>query len=42
MAKTPAWKTAESLAKAANNAKGKDKELLQKRLNQFLLKHPEI
>ena len=40
---TPAWKTAEALAKAANNAKTKkDKEILQMRLNQFLLKHPEL
>ena len=37
---TPAWKTAESLAKAANNAKSKkDKDLLNKRLTDFLLKH---
>ena len=39
---TPAWKTAESLAKAANKAIGKDKEVLQMRLNQFLKKHPEL
>ena len=39
---TPAWKTAESLAKAANKAKGKDKEVLQMRLNQFLRNHPEL
>ena len=38
MAKTPAWKTAESLAKAANKAKGKDKEILNMRLNEFLKK----
>ena len=39
---TPAWKTAETLAKAANNAKGKNKKILQIRLNQFLKKHPEL
>ena len=38
----PAWKTAESLAKAANNATGKNKKLLQKRLDEFLKRHPEI
>jgi len=36
---TPAWKTAETLAKAANNAKGKDKKILQIRLDQFLKKN---
>ena len=39
---TPAWMTAEALSKAANDAKGKQKKALQKRLNDFLLKHPEI
>ena len=39
---TPAWKTAESLAKAANNAKGKDNKILQIRLNEFMKKHPEL
>ena len=36
MAKTPAWKTAESLAKAANKATGKNKKILQIRLNEFM------
>ena len=39
MANVPPWKTAESLAKAANKATGKDKEILNMRLNQFLKKH---
>ena len=34
----PAWKTAESLAKAANSATGKNKKVLQIRLNEFLKK----
>ena len=34
------WKTAEALAKAANNAKTKkDKDLLNKRLQDYLIKH---
>ena len=39
---TPAWKTAEALAKAANDATGKQKKALQKRLDAFLARHPEI